>query len=303
MIIDAHYHPSSKTVSAPLKQFLMDLITPLLPSGVPVNEKMFEGRSIEEDIELQEAAGVDMFVALPGNAYPYTPSRGYTLMNMNDTIAGFQKTYPDKIIGFAAVNPWDGDSAVEELERAIKDLGLQGLKLFPTYHNYSPDDRRLAYPLYEKAIELDISVMIHQAFTSVPGAPMKFQHPYLLDQVARDFSKLKLIISHFGTPWTDEAMCLVGRHKNVYADISWYLGIEPSFELARQLLRCPRYGCHYEKLFYGTDNYMTPVDNLRKLRGLNEVTEKLGLPKIPEKAIQGILGNNFARLLQIKQSS
>jgi predicted TIM-barrel fold metal-dependent hydrolase len=300
MIIDGHYHLGDENPSEDLKKFLMELTAPLLPPGVVLTEDMFKGRSVSEVIKLQEAAGVDMILALPGNAYPYSQTKGYTLMDNNDIISGFQDEHPDKIIGFAGVNPWEGEPAVKELERAIVELGLRGLKLFPTYHNYSPDDKSLVYPIYEKADELEIPVMIHQSFTSVPGAPMKFQHPYLLDDVARDFKDLKVIIAHFGTPWVNEAMCVVGRHKNVYADISWYLGIETSWELLRQLLRCPRYGCHYEKLFYGTDNYLTPEENLRKLSGLNDVAERMEYPKIPKKAIEGIKGDNLAKLLKIK---
>ncbi len=42
----------------------------------------------------------------------------------NDYVAGVARQYPDQFIGFASVDPWKGAWAVNELERAVKELGL-----------------------------------------------------------------------------------------------------------------------------------------------------------------------------------
>ena len=76
----------------------------------------------------------------------------------NDYVANVVKKYPDQFIGFASVDPWKEAEAVQELERAVKDLGLRGLKLHPISQAFFPNDQRF-YPLWEKCVELDIPAL------------------------------------------------------------------------------------------------------------------------------------------------
>jgi len=175
---------------------------------------------------IQDHPGIDKCVILAVAPSDYTAYEirglydpyGYTnvpgppsIDKANDYIADLVNTYPDKFIGFCAVNPkYKGvEAAVEELERSIKELHLTGLKLYPAYDHYSPDDPDLAFPIFRKAQELSIPVMIHQSSTPVIDAPLKFGRPYLLDDVGREFPNLKLLVCHAGTPWVDECLVLV----------------------------------------------------------------------------------------------
>ena len=45
---------------------------------------------------------------------------------------------PKKLVGFALVAPNPADRAAGELKRAIKDLGLKGLKLHPSLQGFCP---------------------------------------------------------------------------------------------------------------------------------------------------------------------
>ena len=83
----------------------------------------------------------------------------------NDYIAAAVRTDPSHFIGFGSVNPaFKGPAAaVAELDRAVSELGLSGVKLYPMYQHWAANDRDLAFPIYAKASELGIPVMIHQA--------------------------------------------------------------------------------------------------------------------------------------------
>ena len=107
-------------------------------------------------------------------------------------------------------------------------------------------------------MELGIPVIVHQSWTTLVDAPMKYQYPAQLDDVARDFRDLVLICCHFGVPWIEEAMCLVGKHTNVYVDTSYWATIEDPEIVLRHLLRCPRFGCTYDRILWGTDFPVTP---------------------------------------------
>jgi len=115
----------------------------------------------------------------------------------NDFVAGCAHTHPDAFVGFASVDPLKGPAAVAELERAVHDLGLRGLKLHPTAQGFRPDDRAV-YPIYETADALGIPVTVHTGTTGLgagmPGGgrlKLEFSRPIYLDAVAADFPGLQ----------------------------------------------------------------------------------------------------------------
>src|SRR5262245_63312957 len=84
----------------------------------------------------------------------------------NDFVARCVRDHPDAFCGFASVDPLKGDAAVTELERAVRMLGLRGLKLHPSAQGFVPDDRAI-YPLWEAATELHIPVLVHTGTTGL----------------------------------------------------------------------------------------------------------------------------------------
>ncbi len=46
--------------------------------------------------------------------------------------------------------------------------------------------------------------------------------PRYIDFVARDFPELKIVISHGGYPWVNEAIIVAQRNRNVYIELSEY---------------------------------------------------------------------------------
>ena len=220
----------------------------------------------------------------------------------NDYIADLVKSYPDYFIGFCAVNPkYRGvDAAVNELERAILQLGLTGLKLYPTYDHYSPDDRELAFPVFEKAQDLGIPVMIHQSSTPVIDAPLKYGQPYLLDDVGRAFPDLKLLICHAGVPWVDECLVLAAKHPNFYIDLSFFNSLLSSKDMLLFLHKCKAYGLPLAKVCWGTDypGFEFPEQLLSKFLNVNQYAGELEVEPISKKDMDGLLGENFLNFIK-----
>lgn len=125
----------------------------------------------------------------------------------------------DRFIGFASVDPNDPE-AVDKLEIAVNELGLQGLKLAPELQYFYPNDQEVAYPLYEKVQELGIPILFHSGFSWEPSAKLKYSNPLHLEEIALDFSDVKVIIAHFGWPWVKETAALAIKHENIYIDTS-----------------------------------------------------------------------------------
>jgi predicted TIM-barrel fold metal-dependent hydrolase len=220
----------------------------------------------------------------------------------NDYIAALVQQDPDHFIGFASVNPtYRGPrAAVEELTRAVKDLGLAGVKLYPMYQHWSPDDRELAFPIYQCALDLGIPVMFHQAGSTRIDAKLGLGRPALLDDIGREFRDLVVIIAHMGIPWQDEALFLLTKHPNFYGELSYLIAALSPRELFDFLHKCEPYFVPLEKLFFGSDYpgfLYDPVALREKLLTINEHAEPLGLEPIPDDKLQGIMGDHAAAAL------
>ncbi len=122
----------------------------------------------------------------------------------------------DRLIGFASVDPLRPD-ALERLDRAVNDLGLRGLKLDPPLQGFRPDDKSV-YPLYERAAELEIPVVVHTGMSWEPGTRLADGNPMALEPVAADFPELKLVLTHLGWPWVREAVALALKYPNITLD-------------------------------------------------------------------------------------
>ena len=148
----------------------------------------------------------------------------------NDYISEIVTSYPGRFIGFAAIDPWQDKKSVEELERAVKDLSLRGLKLHPVQQAFYPNDEKF-YPLYEKAMELNIPVLFHSGMAASGsgmagggGMKLKYSAPIPgMDDVAADFPNLTIIMAHPGWPWIEEQIAVALHKPNVYLDLSGWL--------------------------------------------------------------------------------
>jgi len=159
--------------------------------------------------------------------------------------------YPDRLIGFASVDPHKGDTAAGELRDALTELRLKGLKIVPNLIEMYADDRRL-YPLYEIARDSGVPVLFHTGTLFYTGVKMKFGRPLPLDEVAVDFPGLTIIMAHFGFPWFHEALAIARRNPNVYFNIAgWrprYLPAEVIKAIDGQLRRKALFGSDYPLL-------------------------------------------------------
>jgi predicted TIM-barrel fold metal-dependent hydrolase len=223
----------------------------------------------------------------------------------NDYIAAVVRSAPDRFIGFGSVNPrYRGVRyAVEELERAVVELGLGGIKLYPMYQHWAPNDRELGFPIFQKAAELGTTVMVHQAGSTRIDAKLDLGRPALLDDIGREFRDLRLIIAHCGTPWVDEAMFLLTKHPNFHADLSYHMATVSRSDLFHWLSSLQHFFVPLEKLFFGTDYpgfLYDPVALRHKLLTVNEDAAHWGLEPIAPARLEAIMGDNLARVLGLE---
>jgi predicted TIM-barrel fold metal-dependent hydrolase len=217
-------------------------------------------------------------------------------INSNECVARFVGDHPQKLIGFGTVDP-TSPAVVTEVEYAIRELGLKGIKLGPIYQDFRPDDPR-HFPMYERIQELQVPIMWHQSTSfAARFGPLEAASPVLLDKVARTFPDLKMIIAHFGYPWSMEVVSLLGKHPNMYTDIS-ALGNRAWF-LYNALVGATEYGVAGKVLFGSDYSFFSPSQMLSVLEEVRRIPENTNLPRVPESVMTGIVNQDVLGMLQI----
>lgn len=278
--IDVHAHPSTKEV--------MEV------SLGKYNKAMAEYYKIKVPVKTEAEMAADFTGAdVKGVLIAWDAESATGLpKTSNDYIAKVVKDYPDAFIGgLACVDPWKGVMAVQEIERAIKELGLLGVKFQQACQAFFPNDRRF-YPLWETCSALKAPVQFHTGTTGVGagmpggmGIKLKYTKPIpYLDDVAADFPNLTIIACHASWPWQEEMIAVLLHKGNVYYELS---GWSPKY--FSDALKKEIGGRLQDKCMFGSDYPMLSHERLIK------DWESLGykpevLEKIYYKNAQRILG-------------
>jgi len=135
---------------------------------------------------------------------------------INNTLAGVIDKYPDRFAAFCNI-PWQApDAALTELERAVKELGLVGIKIDSTIKGEYLDQKKY-FPIFKKAVELDVPVFLHpdempadmikpyQVYGGLEGAAWGYAAEASLHAIRLIYSglfdelpDLKLMLGHMG---------------------------------------------------------------------------------------------------------
>jgi hypothetical protein len=209
----------------------------------------------------------------------------------NDLVAAVVKRHPRRFAFFASVDPWK-PNAVEELGRAVTELGAIGAKFHPSLQDFYPSDER-HFPLWQKAADLGIPCLFHTGTSGIgagepggQGIKLDPARPIHLDVVAARFPQLAIIAAHFGWPWHLELIAMALHKTNIYIELS---GWSPRYyppELVREIG-----GRLQDRTLFGSDYpFIKPLRVLEEFEAL----------KLKPEAVVKILRENAARLLKLQ---
>ena len=215
------------------------------------------------------------------------------LPDPNDYVAETVAAYPDVLMGFASVDPRKGATAVIELDRAVTDLGLRGLKLHPIHQAFFPDDPAFT-PLFSKAEDLAIPVLMHSGYAAAgantPGGggfELAYSRPIPhVDSLAARHPGLTIIMAHPAWPWIQEQVAVALHKPNVFIDLS---GWAPKY-IPKELIT-EAGGRLRKKVLFGSDYpYISPVTWMEQFADL----------EIRDEARELILHDNAAGILGLQ---
>ncbi|MEM9915937.1 MAG: amidohydrolase family protein [Planctomycetota bacterium] len=194
------------------------------------------------------------------------------------------QTQPGKTVGFVGVDP-TLDKPVAKLEAALA-MGLVGLTVSPAAAGFHPADTR-AMELYEACEAKGIPVIIESNAMLSQDAKLEFAIPYLLDEVARSFPELKLVLSSFGLPWIDQCVALMAKHPNVYADVSGL--VVQSWQLYNAMVQAFQGGVMNQVLFGSGFPFGDPQQAIVTLYSVNVTSQGTPLPSVPREQLRTVV--------------
>jgi predicted TIM-barrel fold metal-dependent hydrolase len=131
---------------------------------------------------------------------------------LNDFIGGIARKHPTRFFGLCVLPLQDMRASLVELDRCVQKLGMKGILLYTNLAGKFPDEPEFR-PLFARAVELDIPVLLHPAkpitidfvkayeMTSTLGN--MFDNTIaltrlLMSGILDEFPKLKLVCPHLG---------------------------------------------------------------------------------------------------------
>ncbi|MPZ46730.1 MAG: amidohydrolase family protein [Betaproteobacteria bacterium] len=176
-------------------------------------------RSVREasfDLMLEEMdeAGVEWGV-VPGRISPVLGTIEA------DDIAAIVARRPDRLIGYAGIDPVDCRKAIAAIDAAVT-MGMKGLVIEPglSSNPMHLDDARM-YPLYAHCQDLKVPVLFMAGGNA--GPDVTYTSPEHIDRVARDFPHMKIISGHGNWPWAAQMIHVCYRRPNIWLSPDMYI--------------------------------------------------------------------------------
>ena len=309
---DSHCHFFSTGLFAALARQRLDR-TPTPPPG-SLQEAMEEDVNRVLAVKLCDELGWET----PGSAYTLADrwvteldthgvSRAVLIASVpsdETSVAAAVAKHPDRFVGFFMLDPSAPDP-VARVRRALSELSLRGICLFPAMHHVPLDDERVQRVVAAAAAYPGTAVFVHCGVLSVGvrkrlGLPSRFDlrlgDPLAVARLALAFPQVPFIIPHFGAGLFRETLMAADTCSNIYLDTSssnsWVrytpgLSLPDVFETALSVVGPDR-------LLFGSDSSFFPRGWQKAVyETQKEALQSIGITNEDEALI---VGGNFERL-------
>jgi len=219
---------------------------------------------------------------------------------VNKKLSEYVRTHKEKMVGFALVEPTKDGIGIENLTSITGKLGLKGAVLYCSSCGFHPAHSS-AMRFYESAQELGLPVFFHNGWPLGPEAVLDYAQPYLLDEVARTFPRLKIVIGTMGVPFAEQMLSMVAKHENVYADLT--IRANSVWQVYNMVVAAYERGVMDKLLFGSGFPFGKAGQCIETLLGFNKLLGDTNLPTVPRGSIRNIIERNTLELLGISVNS
>ncbi|MGE0253968.1 MAG: amidohydrolase family protein [Alphaproteobacteria bacterium] len=222
----------------------------------------------------------------------------------------FAQAFPERALFCGAVDPGypDLQTALDEMTRQVQEMGAVSFKFYNGHidgRTWRCDDRRVAYPLYERAQALGIDVLQFHKGLPITRSNLDALRPVDLQQAATDFPDLTFAIHHLAVPYFEETVFIAARFPNVVLVLSGVMNLPviSPWEFKTYIGRLLR-DVGADRILWGSEAPLlgnpTPiVEWFWDMQIDEELQDRYGFPQITEADKRMILGKNQARLFNV----
>lgn len=216
----------------------------------------------------------------------------------NQVLADYVGQHRDRMVGFAVIDPREDPISAKDLTALTEKLDLKGFVLYCSALGFHPAHSR-AMRFYETAQDLGLPIFFHNgSHTPEAEAVLAYSQPYLIDDVARSFPELKIIVGNMGVPFVEQTLSMVAKHERVFADLTIRPGkIWQTYNIVvaaheREVM---------DKLLFGSG---FPLSNagecIETLLGFNMLLADTKLPTVPRASIRNVIERDSLELLGLE---
>lgn len=247
----------------------------------------------------------------------------------NDEMAELVSKYPERFVAAIAALPMNNmDAALEETDRAIKDLRFRGVELFTPVNDKQPVDSPEFMPLYEKMNQYNLPILLHpNRYQDVADYRTEKESKYMVyhifgwpyetsaamarfvfSGILEKYPNLKIITHHNGAmvPFLESRICEQQyrrqMHKPAYAELT-----KPPIEYFKMfyadtvIRTVPALMCTYH--FFGVDHVLFGTDMPHGFqlggRSIQQSINGIEQMDIGDKEKQMIFEGNAIKLLRL----
>ena len=286
-------------ISPTIWKVIIDFHTHIFPPRLRENREEFLGHdplfthlysdpkakvaTAEELIASMDEEGIDISIIL---------NIGWTdhelCLQTNDYIMEAISRYPDRLVGFCAIQPRAGKAAIAEIERCVRG-GIRGIgEIRPDIQGFDLGDEAIMNPVIEAARRHGLVLLTH---SSEPvGHEYKGKGnitPDILYRFICRFPQLPIVCAHWGGGLPFYA--LMPEVKTALGNVFFDTAASP-FLYRPEIFKHVAEIVGVDKILFGSDYPLMPPSRIiKQLRSLNMGPEAEAL----------ILGGNAKRLLNI----
>lgn len=242
----------------------------IIDAHVHIGSGRRKNQTPEQLLGAMDALGVDMAVICPVDEQIAVDN-----VQGNDLVIDAVHRYPDRLVGLAVANPWYGQRALAELERALA-AGLRGLKINASLQGHWVDDEMMD-PLIDLVRQYNGHVYVHS------GTP-DYSMPFEICELADRHPQVNFIMGHSGNIDVFWVHALEAgkkpRLQNVFFDPSHISFLDEIKDFVENL--------GVDKVIFASDS---PAGSMRL------ELEKLRMLGYGEDILSAITGGNMERIL------
>lgn len=236
-------------------------------------------------------ASVDGCLTLAGFSDDYASA--------NKALTNYLDSQP-KAYGLLSVNPLTETYTPKSLKALLshKTDRLVGVTVYCAEDGYHPCHSQ-AMRLYEAAQEIGVLVFFHNCPPYSASACLEFAQPVWLDEIARTFPNLTIIVGRLGEPFENQTFALLGKHEKVFADLT--IHPEKIWQVYQRVRGAYEAGVMDKLLFGSGFPYAEPAACIETLLGLNKLLADTHLPQAPREKLRSVVERDSWTTLGIKK--